>query len=263
MKNKLSYILLTLLLIFLSSTCELEFRTSNSIKEEAAPNVTTIGSSIAVTFENIPKNLQIKQITIYREEEDKENSEFTIGIIYPDFIKKGELWLFEDNNTLANHKYIYYAKYYTENDSIYITKKSKPVTASGPYMNKKLTYDASHAFLEFNPSSAVLTIMNDIIEPELDNFSTEYLPMILFQSPTSTQAFGINSIKGEIHLREIFPPEFFNCDVTILGILAQKTEYVSGTNAVKRIFTEPEPINIAKPYTNTINITKYNNSVTF
>lgn len=248
MKHKIGSICITVFTFIFFTTCNLEIKLPNDTKKVSAPAVESISSGIAVSIKSLPR--YTTQINIFREDASEENSLITIGIIYPEYYEQHDSFLFEDNNTLIDHTYIYSLRFLDKYNHKFFSEKSKEIHSDSRYLDKKLTYDTSDANLSLNTNLGEIIINGTIIEPEIDNFKNYYTPMMLFSSPTATQAFPIRSIEDGtyINLREIFSEDFLDCKVELLGILGQKIEFNNKKNVMKRIFTAPAKIKLPSYY---------------
>ena len=95
--------------------------------------------------------------------------------------------------------------------------------------SQNLAYDANNASLIYERTDYTLAFSGTIIPPDFPEFVTEeYKPMLIIQNEDSTQAFELSSIAAggsPVSLRGMLPVEFLDTNITILGIVAQKTIY--------------------------------------
>ena len=229
MKKRTSFLifLITILTIAFSS-CKLKVEAEDLYDK---PGVNVTDNQVTIIIPKISNDT--KYVNIYRRDLQKDD-EVNIGILYHPLALENDNknYCYIDTLIKKEHSYEYKVRYYDGSnynysewsDTIYIESTFKAYPES-----QNLVYDANGSSLVYERTDYTLTFSGTIIPPDFPEFSTEgYKPMLIIQSEDSTQAFEISSVTSgntPISLRGMLPSEFLDTNITILGIVAQKTIY--------------------------------------
>lgn len=251
-KILLSIFTLSLLLISCNFTVE---DTSLLNKPDIEETSAGIGVRIPVL------NATTQYINLYRRDVTDTNTGtnakiISLGILFPQVIgNQTSSYFFEDINIYKTHKYQYYVRY-TDNDGISYTSAWSDVAKakSGFDSEIPLTYNTSTVKFSFNEKNQTLKIHGTILPPGIPDFNENYVPVISVKSDTASEVFELGELSEDepINLRGILSSDFMDKEITIIGILGQKKEYIDTTNTVQAktkqvkriIWTEPAEMNI-------------------
>lgn len=224
------YISLTLLSITLFS-CKLKIEEEDLYDK---PGVKVTKNQITLIIPMVSK--ETKYVNVYRK--NKQNDKvINIGVLYhPQAIENdGKNYCYIDSLVNKKHSYEYRVRYYIDgqyyysewSDSIYIEDNYNAYEE-----DDVLKYKANGASLYYNKTDYTLSFIGDVELPDFSEYTSEnYKPMIIVQSSKYTQAFELPDIADDtlISLRSMLPADFLDTDITIKGIVAQKTIYEDGT----------------------------------
>lgn len=224
------YISLTLLSITLFS-CKLKIEEEDLYDK---PGVNVTNNQITLIIPMVSK--ETKYVNVYRK--NKQNDKvINIGVLYhPQAIENdGKNYCYIDSLVNKKHSYEYRVRYYIDgqyyysewSDSIYIEDNYNAYEE-----DDVLKYKANGASLYYNKTDYTLSFIGDVELPDFSEYTSEnYKPMIIVQSSKYTQAFELPDIADDtlISLRSMLPADFLDTDITIKGIVAQKTIYEDGT----------------------------------
>ncbi len=252
MKKLLSFFT-TIIFALLIISCDITVQDQDYLDK---PDVEESSSGLFVSIPRFSK--ETRYINLYRKDvtqsTEQEATVVNIGLIFPSsYSADTKTFAYEDLNVRANHKYQYMARY-CEPDNYYYTfwsdEKTLPVTKgfSDAIITKYIT---SGAEFIFNPEEKTLTVNGLITPPNLPNYDTDWVPVLAVKSAEATQVFTIESLADQavINLSSVLSPDFYNTDITIIGLLGQKTIMTesasASTNKEKIImWTESTPIKI-------------------
>lgn len=171
-----------------------------------------------------------KYINVYRR--DKQNDEaINIGILYhPQALENdGKNYCYIDSLITKSHSYEYRVRYYIDGE-YYYSEWSDKIFIESTYNaydeSVNLAYRANGCYLEYEPTDYSLTFRGNIQTPSFTEYSSQnYKPMLIVQCGDKTQVFDVPAITDttKVALRSILPSDFFDTDISIQGIVAQRT----------------------------------------
>lgn len=211
-------------LLFINTACNVNFSGSDLLTK---PDVEARNSLISIS---IPlQSSDTSYINVYRTDiNDSSKTVVNIGLLFPKAIEStGSAYIFTDELVTTGHTYIYQARY-CENGEYYLTDWSNEVKAIGAYdETKSLCYGANSTTFTID-DDFVLTIKGTVQEPDITDFSTEYFPVLLLSTSSKSQAFKLTSVTDgtSLSLRNTIPADFYDTPITVIGITAQKSEYI-------------------------------------
>ena len=175
-----------------------------------------------------------KSITIYRQNvhESTDSEVERVAIIYPKGIEdvQDQTMHYDDYCVLAANEYRYYIRFTDDKGVRNRTEWSekKILTTGGAPSKDKIAYTVSTHYT-YNPDTMILTstadftlpAQNDTVLPDI----AEYKPALVLQAGEKTQVFEIPDGNTKyVGLKSMLPDDFLDVDVTLLGIVGQKTE---------------------------------------
>lgn len=189
---------------------------------------------------------QTECITIYRQNvTDRETSEIErVAILYPDGAEEKENQTFshEDYMVLVNEKYRYYLRFTDIKGVRNRTEWSEPKQlASGGVSNySQLCYDTHNLKYTYYPDTMVLRLLSGNFDaPTAIADIASYNAALVFQYDDVIQTFEIDDTT-DVNLKALLPNDFLYKDISLLGIVGQKTVYNSKDPQVKdRIMWTP------------------------
>jgi hypothetical protein len=256
MKKGTSFILLFAAILGITfSSCKLKIE-DESLYDKPAVHVTENQVTVVISKVNVDTNY----INIYRR--DKQNDVvYNIGILFhPEaLVNDNKNYIYVDTLVKENHSYDYRVRYRI-NDEYFYSEWSDIIEIKTGYKaydeDKNLTYqkEANTQFL-YEKQDKTLEIQGTIHDPDFDEFTTEnYKPMLIIQSNTKTQAFELPAsfIAGtsQLELRGVLPNDFLDTDISIKGIVAQKTIFADDDTTkpdedrAKKIIIWTEPLEL-------------------
>ncbi len=250
-KTLLNILMLSVISIIFFAGCNISYEpTSLSV----APTVAFKGNSITIS---VPKKTNtVSYINIYRQDvtDNQEQEEEIIGVIYPKYITtEGSVYIFYDEYITKNRTYRYRVRY-TDYGEYISSKWSEEITAKDGYSEETtLAYNissgSSKAKFSYDSKLYILKIVGTITNPDITDFETNFKPMLIAKTDSKTQVFPIESIEEgtSIQLRGVFPADFLDTPVTIVGIVPQETIYVDQkTNTSKMAGTSQTQFNLQR-----------------
>lgn len=244
--------LLTVFVITLSS-CKLKIEEEHLYDK---PGVNVTNKQITLIIPRVSD--ATKYVNVYRRDKQTD-SIVNIGILYnPEALENdGKNFCYIDSLIKKNHTYDYRVRYCIGNEYYYSEWSDaisiKPENAAYDE-NESLAYDANGTILIYEKTDYTVKIHGTITEPAITDFS-DYKPMLIIKNSTSTQAFELETIADNttIALRAMLPADFLDTDISIVGIVAQKTEFADNDTSkrdserIKRlvIWTEPTTFTIS------------------
>lgn len=226
--------------VFLFSLISCTFEITDK-KRIADPDVTNTSKGITVTLKN--SNSDTLHINIFRQDvtnliNDNGTSDepvINIGIVFP-YMKgnstNNTTFVYEDTNVIKNRKYRYCARLYSEVDGYTYTNWTTTIKADNGIVSNtsRISYGIPQTtkFI-YDKDAKIITISGDIVNPTgMDEgvFEENFTPAFVFASDKETRVFEVESIEDQsiIYLGSLLPVEFYNTNITFLGIIGQKVE---------------------------------------
>ena len=191
---------------------------------------------------------QTKCITIYSQDlTDREDSEIErVAIIYPDGAEEKENQTFshEDRMVVVNELYRYYLRFTDINGVRNRTEWSEPkkLASGGVDNHSLLCYDTHNLRYTFYPDTMVIKLRTGDFDAPAASAITDiakYNASLVFQYDDVIQTFEIDDTT-DVNLKALLPNDFLYKDITLLGIVGQRTVYNSkDTNVKERIMWTP------------------------
>lgn len=219
------------------------------------PGVNVTNNQVTIIIPKISNDT--KYINVYRR--DKQNDEvINIGILYHPLALENDNknYCYIDTLVKIDHSYEYRVRY-NVNDGYYLSEWSDTIYIDSTYKaypeEQNLSYKANGAYFIYEKTDFTLLISGNILLPDFPEFRSEYYkPMLIVSTDESTQTFEISSVANgtSIALRGLLPAKFFDKEITIQGIVAQKTVFddpdkVETERLIKSVtWTEPEKLDI-------------------
>ena len=212
-----------------------------------APEVSTEKNQVSIIIPRL--NNETKYINIFRKDSSKTDIE-SIGMIFPNALINRN-YFFVDDLVIQDHKYKYKVRY-CDNNGYFESKWSNEISTKDKNFAKpssaKMTYTTDGVRFNYSKTDYTLTIEGTISKPDFDGYADEeddatdplYKPMIIVSTSERSEAIPISSIANNtvIPLRNILPLYFQNTNISIIGLVAQKNEYVDrSVDADKRVTT--------------------------
>lgn len=227
------YISLALLTITLFS-CKLKMEEEDLYDK---PGVSVTNNQITLIIPKVANDT--KYINVYRRDNQTEEV-INIGILFhPQALtlaNDGKNYCYYDSLVTKSHSYDYRVRYYIDGQ-YYYSEWSDKIFIESNYNaydeSVNLAYRANGCYLRYEPSDYSLTFNGNIQEPDFPEYSTQnYKPMLIVKSGDNVQVFKLSSISNNrvIPLRSLLPSEFFDTDITIEGIVAQRTIFDDDTD---------------------------------
>ena len=243
--------------------CGCKFNLSNS-KYLDRPDVLVRDGYFEIIAPFISTNTE--SITIYRQNvHDTNNTEIErVAIIFPKGIEDAadQTMHYDDERVLVSQEYRYYLRFTDKNGVRNRTEWSEKMslTSGGASNKNQLAYTVpSDAKYKYNPETMVLTLPSgvDFTAPNATVIKdiADYKPALVLQAGEKIQTFEL--LGGEttsVNLKTLLPEDYLYTDVTLLGIVGQKTEYNSkNADVLKRIsWTNLTPIKVVNAAGNTL-----------
>lgn len=213
-----------------------------------------IAISIAVDNSSSYVNIFRKELTVPPFPAPKITN---VGMIIPSEKDLQDAYSFVDKVLLSGKKYSYCARYRHSGRYVYTGWSEWPVDESGTEVPPPATgyLDPDHlkfsvpaaSFFEYDKSFQVLVLKGGAI-PAVGEFSS-FFPAICISYPGKSRIFDIPNLSsgsgipsdGKVDLRAILTLDFYDKDLTIEGVLYQKTDKTKPS--YKKIFwSELSPI---------------------
>ncbi len=264
MKKGTSFIYITVsILCLMLCTCKLSLEDTELFQK---PDLDLSNRQVTLI---IPKlNNSTDYINIYRKQSN--NDDEVVGLIFPKDLPSGDsTYRFIDDLVVEGKKYKYQVRYHDNKGFQYShwTDEIKIQNITNAYTeSQELTYTVGSAKLTFSSEDTKLQVTGTITAPsDIPNFSTEYTPALIIKTSDKTQVFDVSQdfITGSdfVTLRGMLPLSFMDTPITIVGLIAQKKEYVdpNETDETKRVikfirWTSLTSININGHRDNTITV---------
>lgn len=206
-----------------------------TIQDEDTFDAPIANSMAQITLSIRRYSSETKYITIYRRDistaaEPEQATLEKIALLFPSAYPSNEAnYLFQDSYVISNHKYQYKVRY-AEPDGYFYSAWSKTVqTPAGTgYANANiLHYNTRNVRFQYSDSDFTMKIVGDIGLPQIQNFATEWHPVMAFETDTVNQVFELSSIANNtiISMPGLLPSEFYNTNVTVTGLIGEKIIY--------------------------------------
>ena len=196
------------------------------------------------------------QITIYRQNvqtSDNGNPIERVAILFPsgDEDEGNQTFIYEDERVITNTRYRYYLRFTDKNGEKNRTEWSEPKMISNGAgsldqiaytVNCDYTYDPTYMTLTL-PSGRDFTAPDDSVIKDI----TSYKPALVFQVGDMIQSFELPGAKtNEVSLKSLLPREYLYNEISLLGIVGQKSEKnSSNSDLLKTVsWTNLTPIKI-------------------
>ena len=238
MKKGTSFLLVfTAFLGITLSSCKMKLEDDNLMDK---PGVSVTQSQITVIIPKTSKDTSY--VNVYRRDKD-DDKVVSIGVLYHPYalINDEKNYCYIDTLVKKEHSYDYKVRYKTKGE-YYYSEWSDPIYIESTYdaydSDKKLAYQANGANFIYNDDDYTLEFNGSVADPEITDIS-DFDPMLIVTNGSSTQAFSITSIGNhdKIPLRSTLPRNFMDTPISVLGIVAQKTNKV-GNEIQSIIWTE-------------------------
>ncbi|MCR4741907.1 MAG: hypothetical protein K5866_03430 [Treponema sp.] len=253
--HKIRNILFLLLCGSLFFSCHFNWESEENENRPDIDNTST--ASIKVTLQKLSSDT--KYINIYRKD-SAEDTYYAIGIVYPaGFDSNNTSYLFEDFYVLKDHKYSYMARYTNEDGSVYTTNWTDSYTYSASsgadsysvykysISDTKITFDDTDNSLKFQAISGSISVT---APSGISDFSTNFVPALVIATSSKAQTFELtNTIittSEKINLRGLLPEGFYDEDLSIVGLLGQRTEKNSDDEVMRVYWTLPTSVPVYK-----------------
>lgn len=199
-------------------------------------------------------NDDTEYINIYRQDFSTENQKapiYNIAIIYSNSSKK-QTFLYKDYNIAWGKKYRYYIRFTDKDGSKNRTEWSDAIQNTNDSLKNLGTNSyqytiSSEAIYTYNNENFTLKLADgqEFLPPTFEDYAVSYKPALVFQSGAKTLAFEVSDYKN-IDLVKLFPADFYNNDVKLLGIIAQKKVYSEDKKPVLQniVWTELQSLTV-------------------
>ena len=212
------------------------------------PGVIPSGSQVSVIIPRMNKDT--KYINVYRRDKQT-GKDYNIGIVYHPtaLTNDNKNYCYIDTLIRENRSYDYRVRYRID-DKYYWSEWSDQIdigTGHGFSDSVNLAFLANGASLVYEKSNYTLSLSGSITEPNFTGYnSTNYKPMLVVKSDDAAQAIPLTALSNlnNLDLRNFLPAEFLDTDITIQGIVAQKTEKTDDNLLKIIIWTELTEINV-------------------
>lgn len=260
MKKRLPFVLFSLLMIFMSGCKNGITVTETNLKKR--PDTELSAGGITLTARKIGTNEDY--IIFYRRDVTKEKegqydkaTVVNVCLIYTAGLDENNAsYIFEDTNVDSACGYQYMARYHEKDGTYYATAwTDKIIPNTGTIVKYDTTDSRTFSYTE---ASKTLTLSKALTQ------ITDYVPMLAISTEETAALFetaydDTNKVYlTSYNLGDILPSNFFDTEITIIGIVGQKTEYVDpkATDKVTKrlVWTEPYKISIAGKSSNTLTV---------
>lgn len=226
-KTDLSLLICAILTAFLVCGCKFNLSDSQYLDR---PDVIVRDGYFEIIAPYI--STKTKSITIYRQNvHDNTDSEIErVAIIYPKGIEDAndQTMHYDDERVLAGQEYRYFIRFTDDQGVRNRTEWSdqKVLTSGGAPSRNKIAYTVNN-YYTYNPDTMILTCAADFTAPDNSVITdiASYKPCVVLQAGEKVQVFEIPEGNTKyVPLKTMVPDDFLDVDVTLLGIVGQKTE---------------------------------------
>lgn len=209
-------------------------------------------------------NSKTTHISIYRQDiTDPTPSEVErVALLYPaGFSKTNQTYIYYDYNIFKGRKYHYYVRFVEENGAKNRTEWSEEIMNNEAVLPSKDSVSYAYSIPEgadytYTQSTMSLTLPSgkDFVKPTFISeaeYDVQYVPALVLQANGKVQTFKVADTT-DIQLKTIIPNDFFDTEITLLGIVGQHVDYVEGsTTELKQIiWTSLAPVKVKDSKTN-------------
>lgn len=263
MKKNSIIIGLFIIASLLCTACKLEVKPEKTLHR---PDVEPQAGAMVIT--GTYDSTAIEYINVYRVDKTADTKAINIGVIFPSgFNTENKTYSFFDKTAFEGSEYSYYCRIYEGKYGYYTTEESEKVEVPTGYGLDPSTYSTGtdddlkcnigSTFFQYDNTTKVIsfdTAISTKIQPAYAQADyNEYCLIIKCQD--SIQSFLLSETGGNFkagadnkwNLQILLPSTFFNKDIQVLGIIAQKKETVDGTadTPIKRLYwTNLAPIEV-------------------
>ena len=230
-KTDLSLFICTLCTAIFLSGCKFNLSGSKYLDR---PDVVEHNGYFEIIAPYISSNTE--SITIYRQNvHDRTDTPVErVAIVFPKGIEdtSDQTLHYKDERVIVAQEYRYYLRFTDKNGIKNRTEWSEKKTLqTGAPSADKLTYKVNASYT-YTPETMVLSLPSgtDFTAPDNSVIKdiSEYKPALVLQTGDTIQAFEVAGGDTTIvHLKALLPETYLYTDVTLLGIVGQKTEYNS------------------------------------
>ena len=230
-KTDLSLFICTLCAAIFLSGCKFNLSGSKYLDR---PDVVERNGYFEIIAPYISTNTE--SITIYRQNvHDRTDTPVErVAIVFPKGIEdtSDQTLHYDDERVLVAQEYRYYLRFTDKNGVRNRTEWSEKKTLqTGAPSADKLAYKVNASYT-YTPETMVLSLPSgtDFTAPDNSVIKdiSEYKPALVLQTGDTIQAFEVAGGDTTIvHLKALLPETYLYTDVTLLGIVGQKTEYNS------------------------------------
>lgn len=256
-KNSIIVGLSTILCLIIVSACTLDVRSEKTLHR---PDVEAISGAILISGSYDSNS--IEYINVFRRNADDVSAKpVNIGVIFPSgFDKDNKTYKYLDETAIEGVTYAYSCRlfegiygYYTTEEAILNSasddplKKQVPATSGLPaatYTSED-SLKCSSVDFKYNSDTHVLSLKStpaDFRPSYAKTAGKEYTDYcIVITNGTSTQSFLLSekaddwSDKQEWNLQVLLPEAFFDTDIQILGLIAQRKQKSDLDDKVQRL----------------------------
>ena len=230
-KTDLSLFICTLCAAIFLSGCKFNLSGSKYLDR---PDVIERNGYFEIIAPYISSNTE--SITIYRQNvHDRTDTPVErVAIVFPKGIEdtSDQTLHYDDERVIVAQEYRYYLRFTDKNGIRNRTEWSEKKTLqTGAPSADKLAYKVNASY-SYTPETMVLSLPSgtDFTAPDNSVIKdiSEYKPALVLQTGDTIQAFEVAGGDTTIvHLKALLPETYLYTDVTLLGIVGQKTEYNS------------------------------------
>ena len=230
-KTDLSLFICTLCAAIFISGCKFNLSGSKYLDR---PDVVEHTGYFEIIAPYISSNTE--SITIYRQNvHDRTDTPVErVAIVFPKGIEdtSDQTLHYDDERVIVAQEYRYYLRFTDKNGIRNRTEWSEKKTLqTGAPSADKLAYKVNASYT-YTPETMVLSLPSgtDFTAPDNSVIKdiSEYKPALVLQTGDTIQAFEVAGGDTTIvHLKALLPENYLYTDVTLLGIVGQKTEYNS------------------------------------
>ena len=226
-KTELSLLICTFFAAVLLCGCKFNLSNTNYLNR---PDVIARDGYFEIIAPYISE--KTKSITIYRQNvHDRTDSEIErVAIVFPSGIEdtSDQTMHYDDERVLAGQEYRYYIRFTDDKGIRNRTDWSeKKVLQSGGAPSKdKISYTVNNHYT-YNEETMILSCTADFTAPDSSIIKdiSEYKPALVLQAGEKIQVFEVpGGDTKSVNLKSLLPEDYLYVDVTLLGIVGQKTK---------------------------------------
>lgn len=261
----ISIILVSMALtIFSISACKIEAVDESLIKR---PDIDSHNSSFKITVKKISDDTDY--INVYRIDKSNTNDVLNIGVIFPkNFDNSNTSYIFEDIYVIRDASYKYMIRYHSKDGTYQSSEWTDYYEASFSTVTDKTNFQFTMIDNEitFTPNNGTLLFPKN---PDSENSNvkkpdeiTDAEPMMALKTDDGAILFslGKNQYDSEettaIDLKTTLPDSYFDKEITVLGLVAQKKDLNSKSKVMRLYWSEPTELKISGGKNNVIKVSK-------